>query len=114
NHFLLRRSIRSSDHSRAAILADRRSQQVSNDIVSIPERVGTALEDHEPTTFRAHIAVCTRVKHLTTSLGRHHVELRERNGRARREQSVYATCNRDLALAVAQAAGGEMDRSQRR
>ncbi len=75
NHCLLGKSIRNRQTTAGAIMVDRRTANKGQYVVAVRNRIGEALEHHDPATLCLPEAVGRCVKGLATAIGRQRFEL---------------------------------------
>ena len=113
DHLPLRRAAGDGQAAARAVLVDGGAANQSEDGVAIGDRIAQSLENHDPASFTARIAVGGGVEGFRSPVGGQHASLREADHHLRREDQVHAAGQRRRRLVQAEALTGEVQADQR-
>ena len=114
HHRLLSRAVRRGQPVRTAVLVDRRATDHRQHPVPVGLRIRQPLQHHHPAALTPHVTVRPGIERLAPAIRSHHPDLREIDGRLRREHQVDAASQRQPALPRPQTLTSQMHRHQRR
>ena len=114
DHRLLRGAVRDREPRARPVLVHRRTEQHSQDPVSVPFGVSQPLQDEHSAALAAHEPVRRRIECLAAAVGRQHPRRLQGFDAARVEQHVHSAGKREVGLAPLQRGHRLVDRHQRR
>ncbi|MEZ4454680.1 MAG: hypothetical protein R3B09_34835, partial [Nannocystaceae bacterium] len=114
DHRLLGGAVRDRQAAAAPVVADRRAADDGDDRVAVAERVREALQHDHPAPLAADQAVGGGVEGLAAAVRRGRAHPRVGDVDRRGQHQVGAAGEGEVALAVAEALAGEVDRDERR